>query len=256
MQTRLKTSAIALVLGTSLAGTALAHHPWVLTDPGQTEAGGSVQVLPFFGHEFPFDEAMRPERIAELVLLSSNGVPIEIDRDAMRTPDLPAGVHVVALRQARGYWSQTVEGGRAQPRSELANVVSCAYSDHSARTLVIVGDDGPSAAGQSLGHRLEILSDADLAGLAAGDRVAFRVLLEGRPHAGPVLAFHAEAGEDPWLVTDSDAKGQIELTLEGPGPWMLMAQGELEYHDPAVCDVERFYASLSFGHTSVNRVTR
>ncbi|GEM_PF-4561804 len=250
MQNRLKTSAITLVLGASLAGAALAHHPWVLTEPGRTEAGSNVQVLPFFGHEFPFDDPMRPERIAELVLLSGDGERIDIDREVMRTPELSAGVHVVAMRQARGYWSQTTEGGRPQPRSELQNVVSCAYSDNGAKTLIIAGDGGPSASGQALGHRLEILTDADVARLAEGDLVAFRVLLAGRPHAGPVMAFHAESGEDPWLVTESDSNGRVELRLEGSGPWMVMAQGEIDYPDPARCDVERFTSSLSFGNTA------
>ena len=256
MQTRCKTTALAFMVATGLAGTALAHHPWVLTEPGRTEPGSNVQVLPFFGHEFPFDEVMRPDRIAELVLLSGDGERIDINREALRTTDLSAGVHVVAMRQVRGYWSQTTEGGRPQPRSELQNVVSCGYSDNGAKTLIVVGDGGPSASGQALGHRLEILTDADMAQFSEGDLVAFRVLLEGHPHAGPVMAFHAESGEDPYLVSESDSDGHIELVLEGPGPWMLLAQGEIDYPDPAVCDVERFTSSISFGHVSLQRVTR
>ena len=248
MRRTLKTT--ALVLGMSVASIALAHHPWVLTDPGRTEAGSTVQVLPFFGHEFPHDEAMRPERIPELVVLRADGERIDLDPAGAQTPPLPDGVHAVGLRQARGYWSQTIEGGRPQPRSELQNVVSCAYSDNGAKTLIIVGDGGPSAAGQALGHRLEILTDADVARLAEGDLVAFRVLLEGKPHAGPIMAFHAESGEDPWLVSESDSSGQVELRLEGSGPWMVMAEGEIDYPDPAQCDVERFTSSLSFGHAS------
>lgn len=249
MRRTLKTT--ALILGMSVASIALAHHPWVLTDPGRTEAGSKVQVLPFFGHEFPHDEAMRPERIAELVVLRADGERVDLDPAGAQTPPLPDGVHAVGLRQARGYWSQTTEGGRPQPRSELANVVSCGYSDNGARTLVVVGEGGRSAAGQALGHRLEILTDADVARLAEGDLVAFRVLLEGKPHAGLVMAFHAESREDPWLVSESDSTGLIELALEGPGPWMLLAQAEIDYPDPAVCDVERFTSSLSFGPVSL-----
>ena len=254
MPSAIKTT--ALVLGIGLASMAPAHYPWVLTEPGHAEPGARVQVLPFFGHEFPFDEAMRPDRIARLVLLQANGEQTDIDRDAMHTPELSPGVHVIGLRQARGYWSQTTEGGRPLPRSELQSVISCAYSDHGAKTLIIVGESGPSASGQALGHRLEILTDTDMNRLAEGDRVQFRVLLEGRAHAGPVMAFHAESGEDPWLVSASDSKGQIDIKLEGPGPWMLLAQAEIDYPDRAVCDVERFYSSLSFAPISFKRVTR
>ena len=251
MRDLVKTGAIALTLSTCLAGTALAHHPWVLTDPGHTEAGSNVQILPFFGHDFPVDDPMRPDRIAELVLLSADGELTGIDLETLSTPDLTEGVHVIGLRQTRSYWSRTTEGGRPYPRSQLENVVSCGYSDNGAKTLIIVGDGGPSAAGQALGHRLEILTDTDVTRLAEGDRVEFRVLLEGNPHAGPFMAFHADSGEDPWLVSESDGSGRIEIQLEGPGPWMVMAQGEIDYPDPAVCDVERFSSSLSFGLVSL-----
>lgn len=247
MQSIVKSGAIAAVLGSCLIASTQAHQPWVLTDPGHTEAGTSVRVLPFFGHAFPTDEAMHPDRIAELIVLSADTERSEVDREAMTAPALPAGVHVVGLRQARGYWSQTTEGGRPLPRSELDNAVSCGYSDNGAKTVLIVGDGQASAAGQALGHRLEILTDADLTRLSEGHSLRFLVLLEGEPHGGPLMAFHAESGEDPFLVTETDGDGQADIVLEGPGPWMLLAHGEIDYPDPAVCDVERFAASFSFG---------
>ncbi len=249
MRSTLKTS--ALVLGIGLAGSALAHHPWVLTDAGQIERGDRAVVLPFFGHEFPVDDPMDFDRIAELMVLDASSHRITLDSatsESLNTPILDEpGVHVIGLRQARGYWSQTTEGGRPQPRSELDNVVSCGYSDNSAKTLLVVGEGGPSAAGKALGHRLEILLDANVRALAEGESARFRVLFDGRPHAGPVLAFHADSGEDPYRVTETDRNGQVEIGLEGSGPWMLLALGEIDYPDPAVCDQERFHASLTFG---------
>ncbi|MEE4637957.1 MAG: DUF4198 domain-containing protein [Wenzhouxiangella sp.] len=245
MQTRLKTSAIALVLGTSLAGTALAHHPWVLTDPGQTKVGTSVQVLPFFGHEFPIDDPMHPERIAELVLLSGDSEQIDINRATMSTPALANGVHVVALRQVRGYWTQTTEGGQRLPKSEVANAVRCSYSDNGSKTLVAAGDGGPSAAASLLGHRLEIVLHGEPTALVAGDTLPVQVLFEGQPHIGPLLAFHSASGEDPYALLETGADGRAEVVLEGQGPWLLLAHGEIDYPDPSVCDVESFYASLS-----------
>ena len=256
MKSRLLRRALTATLLAGLSTAALAHQPWLLTEPGRTEVGASVTVMPFHGHEFPFDDAMRPERIAEIVLLTADGERISIDGPDRITPELSEGVHAIGLRQVRSYWSRTTEGGRAQPRPELENVISCSYSDNSAKTLVIVGNGQASAGGQALGHRLEILTDADLGQLRPGDAVSFTVLLEGSPHAGPVMAFHANSGEDPWLTTESDHNGHVEFTLEGPGPWMVLARGEVDYPDPAVCDVERFVSTLSFGHTSVDAAAR
>jgi hypothetical protein len=73
-----------------------------------------------------------------------------------------------------------------------------------------------------------------------------KVLFEGQPHAGPLMAFHSQSGEDPYVTTQTDAAGRATVTLEGTGPWLLLAHGEIDYPDQAVCDVESFYASLTF----------
>lgn len=247
MSSILKSGAMAVILGSCLVTPTQAHHPWVLTNPGHTEAGTRASVRPYFGHKFPADEAMHPDRIAQLILLGADGERIEIDRDALATPILTEGVHVIGLRQVRGYWSQTPDGGRPLPRAELDNAVSCAYSDNGAKTMVIVGTGGPSAAGMALGHRLEILTDSDPAGRAAGELLTIQVLFDGEPHAGPLLAFHAGSGEDPFEATETAADGRAEIHLQGESPWLLLAHAEIDYADPTVCDVERFYATLSFG---------
>ena len=241
----------AALLGTSLAGAALAHQPWVLTDPGHAQSGTQATIQPFFGHAFPYDDPLQTDRIAELIIVDGTGETVTLDAAAnneLQTPELSEGVHVVALRQARGYWSQTTEGGRPAPRSELDNVVSCGYSDNGAKTLVVVGNSGPSAATKALGHRLEIILRDDITEPASGDVVEVRVLLEGEPHAGPLLAFHSSSGEDPYQVTDTDSDGHADVRLEGNGPWKLLAHGEIDYPEPAVCDVERLNASLTFGY--------
>ncbi|MFP4208717.1 MAG: DUF4198 domain-containing protein [Wenzhouxiangella sp.] len=242
--------AIALIAASFGVGFAHAHHPWVLAEPARVEPGQAVQVLPYFGHAFPGDETMESDRLAEATVTPPDGQPIALDlsdHGALATPSLSEpGVYVIGVRQARGYWTQTTEGGQRLPRPEVANAVRCSYSDNGSKTLVAVGDEGPSGAVTALGHRLEIIPQRDPTALAAGDRLPVQVLFEGQPHAGPLLAFHGASGEDPYAVLETNADGLAEVELEEAGPWLLLAQGEIDYPDPAVCDVESFYASLTF----------
>ncbi|NDY95696.1 DUF4198 domain-containing protein [Wenzhouxiangella limi] len=248
--------AIALIATGFVAGSVHAHHPWVLAEPAQVEPGQAVQVLPYFGHAFPGDEEMAADRLAQATVTLADGQQIALDLagdGAVTSPPLSEpGVSVIGVRQARGYWTQTTEGGQRLPRSEVANAVRCSYSDNGSKTLVKVGDSGPSAVATSLGHRLEIIPQGEPNTLQAGDTLPVQVLFEGQPHAGPLLAFHSASGEDPYAVLETNADGRTEVMLEGEGPWLLLAHGEIDYPDPSVCDVESFYASLTFGKPTQN----
>jgi uncharacterized GH25 family protein len=208
-----------------------------------------VQVLPYFGHAFPGEETMETDRLAKATLGTPDGQLIALDLEgdpALQTPPLTqAGVHVIGVRQARGYWTQTTEGGQRLPRPQVANAVRCSYSDNGSRTLVAVGDGGPSAAATPLGHRLEILPLGEPEAVKAGATLPVQVLFEGQPHIGPLLAFHSTSGEDPYAAMETGVDGRAVVVLEGEGPWLLLAHGEIDYPDPSVCDVESFYASLS-----------
>lgn len=243
--------AIGLIATGLVIGPAHAHHPWVMAEPARLEPGQAVQVLPYFGHAFPGDETMEADRLAEASVTSPHGQQILLDASdddsVLATPPLSEpGVYVIAVRQARGYWTQTTEGGQRLPRSEVADAVRCSYSDNGSKTLVVVGERDPSAAAMPLGHRLEIIPQGETTVLTTGDRLAVQVLFEGQPHVGPLLAFHGESGEDPYAMLETDADGRADVVLEGQGPWLLLAHGEIDYPDPSVCDVERFYASLTF----------
>ncbi len=239
-----------------LSPTAQAHHPWVMAEPARTSVGQSVEIQPFFGHAFPSDERSSMDRLAEVTLKRPDGQVVELERlpeTALSTGVLEdKGVYVVATRQARGYWTRTTEGGQRLPKPEVANAVRCSYSDNGSKTLVRVGDaNSTSAVTMPLGHRLEIVPVANPLTRRSGELLEVQVLFEGQPHAGPLMAFHSESGEDPYLMTETNASGLATVVLEGEAPWLLLAHGEIDYPDTTVCDVESFYASLTFETPSI-----
>jgi uncharacterized GH25 family protein len=248
---------IGLATALILSPLAYAHHPWVTTEPAQTSAGQSVEILPFFGHAFPSDERSSIDRLSQISLTNPDGQLVELDRVSDATLNTGAltdeGVYVVGTRQTRGYWTRTTEGGERLPRSKVENAVRCSYSDNGSKTLVQVGNANAAASVNTpIGHRLEIVPIGNPLAQQTGETVQIKVLFEGQPHAGPLMVFHSESGEDPYLMTETDASGLASMVLEGPAPWLLLAHGEIDYPDPTVCDVESFYASLTFFTASNN----
>lgn len=243
-------SFIAAALVAAAAG-AHAHQPWVLADDARVEAGATTSVRVFFGHAFPDAELMAHARLDEARIARPSGTVGSIDFDSgnpFATPPLDeAGAWVVGVEQARGYWTKTPDGGRPLPRSKVSEAVRCSYSGNAAKTLMRVGDADVSSADRALGHRLEILPAADPTRLGAGDALAVQVRFDGAPHAGPLMAFHADSGESPYVMLETDEAGRAEVALTGQGPWMLLARAERPYPDPSICDVESFHASLTFG---------
>ncbi|MBS3824831.1 MAG: DUF4198 domain-containing protein [Wenzhouxiangellaceae bacterium] len=102
------------------------------------------------------------------------------------------------------------------------------------------------AAARALGHRLEILPQIDPLGLDAGDTLPVEVRFEGNPFAVALMVFHADSGEEPYLIVETDAGGRADVVLDGPAPWMLSARAEWSYPNPAVCDIPAFNASMTF----------
>ena len=239
--------ALACTMSVSLAQ---AHQPWLLTEPKAAETPAAARVSVYFGHVFPDDTLIDPERIAAVALASPTGAVEALESQAVVPFDSPVldqpGTWAIGIEQARGYWSRTPDGGRPLPRSALDEVVTCNYSGNSAKTLVRVGDDPASSAAVPIGHRLEILTASDPTRMGAGDVLGVEVRFDGSAHSGPLLAFHAGSGEEPYRTVETDAGGRAEIELVGDGPWMLVARAELPYPDPEVCDTEGFHASLTF----------
>jgi uncharacterized GH25 family protein len=235
----------------ALVVDARAHQPWVLADEGRVGIQEKTAIRVYFGHAFPEAELLDGGRLATIVLSSPSGSMMRIAPKGavpFETPPLgEPGTWVIGVEQARGYWTKTPDGGRPLPLPDVEEAVRCSYSGNAAKTLVQVGEGGNPDVDRALGHRLEILPRVDPARLAAGDSVPIEVRFDGVPHAGPLIAFHAASGDEPYAMVETNLSGQAAIELNGHGPWMLLALAEIPYPDPTVCDVEAFHATLTFG---------
>ena len=94
------------------------------------------------------------------------------------------------------------------------------YSKH-AKTFVRVGDpSGDSSWGLPAGLALEIVPEKDPTALAANDELPVRVLKNGAPFPGFVLAAEHDP-KSPRTLKTTDAEGRAVFVLDQAGPWLL-----------------------------------
>jgi nickel transport protein len=102
-----------------------------------------------------------------------------------------------------GHWSLTPDGERNLPRTRVPDAVRSWQSRQFAKWI----DVRAAAAGVVLGDELEIVPVSDLSRVRRGDKATFRVLWQGKPLAGAVLAVdHGPRGE-------TDAAGECRVMV-------------------------------------------
>jgi hypothetical protein len=238
----------AALLGLSLApGLASAHYPWMTPADYGPPAGEALEFSIHSGHAFPDGDSLGADRLAGAQLLGADGLVLDLELGAgsvFRTPPLPVGESwVLAARQAPGFYSRTPRGGQRSSRTDNPDALSCGYWSNVVKALV---GDGAVTTVPVAGHPLEILPLA--AGAAAGETLAVRVLLHGRPWQGQVQAvyagFEGQEGEYPVNV-GTDPEGIAAVPLDRAGRWLLKASANEPYRDPSVCDQSHYHATLT-----------
>jgi uncharacterized GH25 family protein len=112
-----------------------------------------------------------------------------------------------------GWWSLTPDGERNLPRTRVPDAVKSWASRQFAKWV----DARSPAAGAPVGDELEIVPVTDLARAKVGDKLAVRVLFQGKPAPGAIVAVdHRPIGE-------TDSEGVTRLRLRSPGVQSLAA---------------------------------
>ncbi|NGX16881.1 DUF4198 domain-containing protein [Wenzhouxiangella sp. XN24] len=236
----------ALGLAVLWPALAAAHYPWMTPADYRPAPGATVAFNIGWGHEFPGTATLDPERVEAAWLVDGAGPAIAIDLAAgapFVTPPLPGdGPWLLAARQVPGFYSRTPRGGQRSSRADNPDALSCGYS----RNVVVALLGQGTAIDTALGFPLEIMP---LDGQAtAGEPLAVRVTLHGRPWRGVVRATYAgfTGGEDEYPASaQTDEAGIARLALEHGGRWMVMARASEPYPDPAICDQNNYNATLT-----------
>lgn len=157
------------------------------------------------GPALPIDRA----KIRSLRCVTGNGpprnvLPVAVFQDtAVRLPSGDCGV--LAAFQHGGFYCLTPDGEKPLPKRRCPEAVKAWESRQFAKWV----DVRSPVAGAGFGEEFEIVPVTPLAGVRRGGKATFRVLFEGAPVSGAVLAIgHRALGE-------TDSKGEVRVMIRG-----------------------------------------
>jgi uncharacterized GH25 family protein len=229
------------LLAVPIAGPALAHDTWIGPPLGPARPGAALRLDLTSGGSFPqLDYAPEASRVARVFMrLAGKTISPKAPRRrkhglefslplarpgiasiavSLKPKDLglaPEKIHeyleeIGALEAAGAIWA-------AQPEPKSWHET---YSKH-AKTFVRVGDpSGDKSWGLPAGLALEIVPEKDPTDLTAGDELPVRVLKNGAPFPGFVLAAEHDP-KSPHTLKTTDAEGRAVFVLDRPGQWLL-----------------------------------
>jgi len=256
-----------------LTSLALSHDLWVVPSRFVIVPGASVSVALNTGDQFPVsDGAVKSERIERASLITAGGSTLFT---AFRTDSKSTMVDVVAPRQDGSAIVEVVLKPLAtkQPRASFDDFVKHegldavgallarepqrraeerrTYAKY-AKTLLRIGN-GKGAATvypKPLGHRLEIVPEADPYSLKTGEMLPVRLYFDGRPLVGARVVIGstdtatATQSKLPGVRTDAEGRARLPLDKKGGVHYihtlhMIPAKG-------ADVEWESFWATLTF----------
>jgi nickel transport protein len=209
---------------------ARAHDLWL-------EPQGEVLVLRY-GHRG--GESLDLESAKVKVVRCQRGAgPVADVRGASKATSrelrTPSRCDVASAFLDGGYWSLTPDGERNLPKSVVPDAVRSWQSKQFAKWI----DVRSLAAIQVLGDELEIVPVGDLSRVHQGDKATFRVLWQGKPAAGAILAIdHRPLGE-------TDASGECRVKVRASDVESVSATLKLPLGTPEA-DTLTAEASLTF----------
>lgn len=117
------------------------------------------------------------------------------------------------------------------------------------KAFMQVGDAADGVSMRSLGHRVELLPDSDLAALRAGDRLSVRLVFEGKPVAGAKIEAFVKDAHDGVVegqAAVSDADGRVTFIIARPGMWLVRTVHMRLCTGCGDVDWESFWTSYEF----------
>lgn len=264
------TAALALILFGVVV--TYAHDLWLVPAKFKIAPGANVSIALNTGDTFPIsDGAVKPERIERAALVTSDGSePLPafhmkgnatlVDVIAPRR-DGGAVIEVVlkpvATKQPRASFDEFVKHeGLDAVAEQLARESSRrdeerrTYAKY-AKTLLRIGRGGGAALySKPLGHRLEIVPEADPFTLKMGQTLPVRLLFDGEPLAGARLVMgstsKATATQSKMAGVRTDADGRARIRIRSNGAHYIHTLHMIPAADGADVEWESFWATLTF----------
>jgi nickel transport protein len=223
-------TAVPLLVAFAWSHVAAAHDLWI--EPGD---GGFVLR---YGHHGGAVLPLAAEKVRTLTCRDAQGKVANLRGSAVvaaKQVDLKATCVSLSAFLDGGFYSLTPDGEKNLPKNQVPDAVKAWRSRQFAKWV----DAKSQLAGQPQGDAFEIVPVTDLAKAKTGDKATFRVLLDGRPLGGAVLAIDHKA------LGETDDQGQVRVRIRASE----VEQVSASYRRPvksAEADSEVFEASLTF----------
>ncbi len=199
----MRTLLLAALTLASLPRAAHAHDFWL-------ERSGDASYLLRYGHRGGETLAIDAAKVKAIRCVESGAAARDVRDGAVFTAtEVKVAAHCAAITAFNdgGYYSLTPDGEKNLPKNQVPDAVKSWASRQFAKWV----DPRSPVAETPVGDELEIVPVTDLAKTKVGDKIAIRVLFQGKPAPGAVVAVdHRPIGE-----TDSD--GVTRLRLKNPG---------------------------------------
>ena len=224
------TLGVRLVVGQRFRGDVLPRNPAMIarfvfvTDQGEVPVPGRAA-----------DDPAGSVRIEQpglgLILYRSLESPLSLEPDKFEEYLKEEGLESVIVARAK-------RGESQKPSKEL-------YS-RAAKCLVQAGSSGDSGFDRVVGLTLELVPEKDPYAMAGGGDLPIRLLFEGKPLAGALVAAMPYDAPEKKLSARSDRDGRVTLKLPAGGVWLVKAVQMTPVAGDPNADWRSVWASLTF----------
>jgi nickel transport protein len=226
---------LVLLVGQS----ARAHDTWI------EKRNGELLVLRGHGGEV---EAYDPALVKEPKAFDAKGQAVDVEivknkeNASLASKGNPA---VVSALYDSGYWLKTTDGWKKATKREgkgKYTIVKSLKSKQWCKGLLAASAESLKPVGQGF----EIVPQKDPTTIPVGDTLAVKVILDGKPVEGAIIATgggHASDTKDS-LKTDKD--GMARVTIEKPGLQMVKASHDIPVKDDPDADVLNVASTMTF----------
>lgn len=276
MRGRNKIKVVVAITSVLIAsGVVVAHDLWLVPARFSIAPGATVAVAMNTGDTFPLSEgAVKGERIERAALVTADG---SMPLTTFRTEGKSTVADVTAPRKAGGAIVEVVLKPVAtkQPRASFDEFVKHegldavaamlaraperraeerrTYAKY-AKTLLRIGSGQgvETLYRKSLGHRLEIIAEADPYSLKPGESLPVRLLFDGKPLSGARVVVGSTAtatatqSNMPGVRTDAEGRARVNLDKSG-GAHYIHALHMIPAANMSDVEWESFWATLTFG---------
>ncbi len=256
-----------IILLVTFINTASAHDYWISPTNFRPKTGQVVPVQLFVGDHFKgeIERGLSEKMTVDFKLDNASGTSDILDPAlfGMKPIGKPkfdtAGTNILSLQ--RNWAMIEMEGPKFHQYLEheglseiIEQRIAAGEQDQPAteryrrylKSLVVVGGQDNEVWKKQLGHKLEIIPLSNPSNARSGDKIDFRVILDGKPLSNVQLA---ALGKGDSKTTDrhtrTNSEGLGSFTIQHSGVWMVRLV-HLRRCSEDEADWESFWSSLTF----------